>query len=749
MKLKFFTILAATCALSASAYDFSAQVTNENGQTRTLYFDWVTYGQTCQTAAGPEAIFHSNQMSIQLEGKLVDNTWVNGETIFYDVYTIYMLADWGEAEYDGPNASWDNYIYLPEKVTTDVDGEPTDVRIIGIGDYSFVRRNLHLKNFVIPDHIQYIGKGAFFGMDFDDGITIGKGLTEIGDYAFYNCNFNYYDINIPNTVNQIGKYAFGSCSNIANVTIGEGDPLYYDKEGNLEGTVIGEGAFHAVNPQSITIGDAVITIMSYAFFNCKSTSSILLGENLVDIQDYAFFNCSGPMTTLIIPDKVKWIGNYAFYYCTSLGYMVIGKSVISIGDYAFYEGKMDQNDHLELPATLEELGMMAFSLRNTNQFADLYCYALDPPEIASEGDNIDDMETFGKIGGEETQFPDAQWIYANVCLHVPQGTVEDYRKATGWKNFKCIIEDLVDIHEAFDLIIGYEFMVPGEEIDIYDALPQSAKDKYPDKTQLLWDIDLFFNKPVTPDSAEDDIMRVEKRDNSLWVIAKDFGQKVANCMIMDAEGHRHVVGYVAIFVCPTITLQYNNVVTYPDTDQGQTKAPALGADNAAKGARTRSLASNADVTYGANYQHRVVYNSYPQVDVAEPKGIEIESILSGEADETGMPAGELNNVNYDSTDHIVPQDPVTTNRVIVLNTLLTDENLGTTGVQEVEIGSDIRVLVDGQNITIVGADDQSPVTVCNVNGQLIYRSAVKSFTLATKGVYIIQVENVTFKALVK
>ena len=85
---------------------------------------------------------------------------------------------------------------------------------------------------------------------------------------------------------------------------------------------------------SVTIGNNVTSIGSYAFNFCTSLSSVTIPSSVTSIGDGAFYWCTN-LTSVTIPNSVTNIGDSAFYQCTSLASVTIGNNVTSIGDSAF------------------------------------------------------------------------------------------------------------------------------------------------------------------------------------------------------------------------------------------------------------------------------------------------------------------------------------------------------------------------------------------------------------------------------
>ena len=85
---------------------------------------------------------------------------------------------------------------------------------------------------------------------------------------------------------------------------------------------------------SVTIGNSVTSIGSWAFRECSSLTSITIPNSVTSIGNLAFYECIG-LTSVTIPSSVTSIGNEAFGNCTGLTSITIPNSVTSIGNGAF------------------------------------------------------------------------------------------------------------------------------------------------------------------------------------------------------------------------------------------------------------------------------------------------------------------------------------------------------------------------------------------------------------------------------
>jgi hypothetical protein len=104
--------------------------------------------------------------------------------------------------------------------------------------------------------------------------------------------------------------ASGDCGDNATYTL--------DSDGNLVITGTGEiydySFYYDGSIKTVTIGEGITGIGSYAFFDCGNleTVTIPLDSELVEIQSGAFGSCS-ELKTITIPEKVESIGYDAFY----------------------------------------------------------------------------------------------------------------------------------------------------------------------------------------------------------------------------------------------------------------------------------------------------------------------------------------------------------------------------------------------------------------------------------------------------
>lgn len=102
---------------------------------------------------------------------------------------------------------------------------------------------------------------------------------------------------------------------------------------------------HGVYTGDVTIPDTVfyywdkaypvVAIEYSAFYGCNELTSITLPNTIRFIGDYAFYNCTG-LTSITLPNSIRRIDGLAFYNCTALSSITFSNSVTSLGERAFH-----------------------------------------------------------------------------------------------------------------------------------------------------------------------------------------------------------------------------------------------------------------------------------------------------------------------------------------------------------------------------------------------------------------------------
>jgi hypothetical protein len=236
------------------------------------------------------------------------------------------------------------------------------VRLASIGKSAFSGcTGLSLNAESFPAGLSSIGESAFSGCTGLSSLTLPVGLTSIAGNAFADCSLLIsVTFNAVNCVEMgVGSSSFvpvfSNCPSFTTLTIGENVqtiPSYAFADCSKLTTV----RFNAVNCGQMGLNDG--TSVFPVFYNCPALATLIIGNDVQTIPDNAFADCS-KLTALQIPASVISIGDYAFAGCSGLKSVTLKDNLMSIGSYAFSE--CSGLTTITLPANLTSVGGSAFS----------------------------------------------------------------------------------------------------------------------------------------------------------------------------------------------------------------------------------------------------------------------------------------------------------------------------------------------------------------------------------------------------
>lgn len=180
---------------------------------------------------------------------------------------------------------------------------------------------------------------------------------------------------------------------------------------------------------------------------------IILPENLEIIGEYAFDRCYA-LKTVVFPKTLKTLMNEAFSECPLSNELHLPKSVTSIGIRAFDYLKATE---ITLPDSLKTIDSEAFrysniseitfpdSLKNIGAYAFNGCQQLQKvvfsPRLESVGNEAFTgcfrLHTATLKSATPPSIANNTFNYTKV-FYVPEGTAQNYREASNWKNYTII-----------------------------------------------------------------------------------------------------------------------------------------------------------------------------------------------------------------------------------------------------------------------------------------------------------------------
>lgn len=123
---------------------------------------------------------------------------------------------------------------------------------------------------------------------------------------------------------------------------------------------IGPNCFSNKSLTSVKIPNTVKYIAPYAFSRCTKLRSVVIPDSVTIIQEGAFYLCASLETVVInhLTSKLTLIESQAFYGCTKLWVISLPKSITVLHPYAFQYCRA--LERINIPANLNVIGVGAF-----------------------------------------------------------------------------------------------------------------------------------------------------------------------------------------------------------------------------------------------------------------------------------------------------------------------------------------------------------------------------------------------------
>lgn len=331
----------------------------------------------------------------------------------------------------------------------------------------------------LPEGINYIGKVLYLHkgkVPANTTINIPAGCTQIYNGAFTG-KVGLVGVNIPASVTKIASGAFCQCPYLQTITVDASNPAY-DSRNNCNAVIetatntliqgcssttipnnvtsIGASAFNGNwTKDEILVPNQIDSIARSAFRGNNNVKSILIGKGLRKIDSYAFTTLPQLKEITVATTNpyfdsrdncnaiIEKTTNALVVGCTGT---IIPNTVKTIGEDAFYGNGNESFTSLVVPSSVEEIKAFAFEYlshlrnitigENVKTFGNYILYGCKSLEaIESLNGFPDDIdEKVFDSGNKDFS------IFDNVTLYVPVGCRNNYRLATGWSNFKNIVE---------------------------------------------------------------------------------------------------------------------------------------------------------------------------------------------------------------------------------------------------------------------------------------------------------------------
>lgn len=269
-----------------------------------------------------------------------------------------------------------------------------------IPGYQYIYHNNLKGTLILPASIRIIGEDAFRGCDFSGRLYLPENLEHIGEGAFADCKHFTGDLIIPDKVSEIGENAF---SGMTAITGGVTLPKSLKE--------IKEGVFRDTPINGIDWSDNISSFGRYSFSNTKMKGVFKIPESVVSLSLGCF--AYSKIDRVIFPPNIYEIPYGCFQWGQLTDTLTIPNKVEVIGEYAFQGNKIDA---LVLPASLRQIKWGAFL--ECASLSYIRCDAKEPPMI--------DEGTFNYVEKD------------NSTVEVPEESVDAYRNAPGWCEFKRI-----------------------------------------------------------------------------------------------------------------------------------------------------------------------------------------------------------------------------------------------------------------------------------------------------------------------
>lgn len=341
--------------------------------------------------------------------------------IYYNanIEKMTLTVTSGETNYSGS-------IIIPSQV--DYKGRTFYVK--EVGNYAF--RNSTIESVIIPSSVTHIGNNAFENCNQLSKVTFNEGLGSISDNAFASCT-KLEELTIPGSVKYIRSGAFCNTGIKKLILLDGQEKLYLGAAGSGGGP--GASPFGSSPTSYVYLGRTLDFIWSSPFPNMP-IKEFVIGNQVKSLPEMCIKDLE--IEELIIPSSVESLGRSCIT-CNSLKKLIIEESNTQL--YVALYSHISNIEYLYIGRNLK-----------LEKYANSFISESEKIETLILGENLSDYTdiSFSSIikdiyvkrtaPASYTYSPFNSKTYLDATLYVPQGCVDVYKNAEGWKSFWNIKE---------------------------------------------------------------------------------------------------------------------------------------------------------------------------------------------------------------------------------------------------------------------------------------------------------------------
>ena len=349
---------------------------------------------------------------------------------------------------------------------------PADLNYIG--RYAFQNTPWYSTQYnEAPDGLFYIGPllVGYKGNVPTGDLVIKEGTTCIGYQAFNYCT-GLTSVTIPESLTHVDYRAFYKCVGLTAVHLTDlaawckiefqwddisssSNPLFYAHHLYLNGEEMTD----------LVIPDGVTSICRYAFDNCTGLTSVIIPEGVTRISSEAFRSC-GNLTSVTIPPSMTTIGSMAFMWCENLNAVHISDLAAWCGiSFQDVSGVFNYDVHLYLNGEEVKDLVIPDGVASIGSWSFMNCSYLTsvtiPRSVTNIGDNafygcsnLTDVYSYGNNVPSLGYDVFKNSLIASATLHVPAGSIEEYKTTSPWSNFGNIVALQEEPHQPQSFLEG-------------------------------------------------------------------------------------------------------------------------------------------------------------------------------------------------------------------------------------------------------------------------------------------------------